>query len=55
MSFQRSQQCDDLVIAAIYYVSSTFWLNGQGNPIDEEALAEQERNQTDALRILSSI
>jgi hypothetical protein len=55
MSFVKTDQCDDMVISAIYYVSSTFWLDGEGNELDEEGIAEQEHNQTDALRIMSSI
>jgi hypothetical protein len=55
MSFVRSDLCDDLVISAIYYVSSTFWLKDQGPPLDSAGYAEQEHHQTDALRILSSI
>jgi hypothetical protein len=54
MDFYQSDLCHGMVVAAIYYVSSTLWLQGQGPPLDDAAIAQQEHNQADSLRVLSS-
>jgi hypothetical protein len=55
MNFVNTPTCDNIVIAAIYYVSATFRLKGQGPRLNEKAYAQEDRNRTDALRILSSL
>jgi hypothetical protein len=55
MNFYKSEQSDDMIIAAVYYVSSTFRLQGQGPELSQEERAEQEQIRTDSYRVISSI
>jgi hypothetical protein len=55
MAFVNSGTCDDMLVAALYYVSSTFRLQGQGPELTEEDQAAQEQIQTDSFRVMSSL
>lgn len=54
LDFMKTELCDNMVVATIFYVSSTLWLQ-VGPELDDIAAAEQEQLQSDSFRILSGL
>ena len=55
LDFTKTEICNNIVIASIYYVSATLYLDGDGPELTDEQFAEQESVQADAMRVLSSL
>lgn len=56
MEFYNSKLSDNMVIATIFYVSSSLWLKPPNcDDLDDQSYAEQEKIQADSKRILSSL
>mgnify|MGYP001035637864 CR=1 FL=1 len=56
MEFYNSKLSDNMVIASIFYVSSSLWLQPPNvDDLDDQSYAEQEKIQADSKRILSSL
>ena len=54
VQFTKTEMCDEMIVAGIYYVSSSLALT-MGPPLDDDQIAEQEEIQGDSLKILSSL
>ncbi|OHT16654.1 hypothetical protein TRFO_13087 [Tritrichomonas foetus] len=54
MEYYNSKLCDNMVIATLFYVSSSLWLEN-GDDLDDSEYAEQEKINADSMRILSSL
>lgn len=55
LDFTKTEICNNLVIASIYYVSATLFIEGEGPELTDEQFEAQQTKQTDSLRILSSL
>lgn len=55
MDFTKTELCDNMILATVFYVSSTLYLDGYGPALNGAQLAHQEAIQADALRLLSSL
>lgn len=56
LDFYHSELCNNLVIATIFYISSSLWLQPpQVDELDDQSYADQEKIQGDSKRILSSL
>ena len=54
MEYYNSTLCDNMVIATLFFVSSSLWLQHDSD-LDDNEYAEQEKINADSMRILSSL
>lgn len=55
LDFTKTELCDNMILATIFYVSSTLYLEGHGPHLSAAQVAHQESVQADSMRLLSSL